>query len=110
MNKDQFLKLSIICVSITFLITLYIIFSSKFHFGFFGSIVFFLVSSLFTTIGVVGGDIFCRFAKPDMFLSSGVSDTVNKKIFWMVGPQFIGWIIGYRAGFNLLKNVFGLSF
>lgn len=110
MNKNKFLNLSIICISIAFLITLYITFSPKFHLGFFGLIAFFLISSIFTTIGMIIGDIFCRFAKPDIFISSGISDTVNKKIFWMFGPQFIGWIIGYTFGFNLLKNVFGLIF
>jgi hypothetical protein len=68
---------------------------------------FLLSATFFTTIGVHLGDAFRRFVKPDMIFTSGAVETFKTKIFWLIGPQFIGWIIGYMATSGFMKNVLG---
>lgn len=84
-------------------------FSPKVSLSFFGYIAYPLACTFFTTIGVVIGDAFCRFTKPDAFLSSGATDTFKQRIFWLIGPQFIGWFIGIIATNGFMKNVLGFS-
>lgn len=107
--QDRVLKLFLICFSIALLLTVIMVLSSKSHLGFFGNFAFLIAVSFFTTIGVVIGDTFCRFTKPDIFLSSGAGDTFKQKIFWMVGPQSIGWFIGYMATTGFMKNALGYN-
>ena len=68
---------------------------------------FIILATFFTSVAVVIGDAFCRFTKPDMFMSSGAADTFKQKIFWKVGPQSIGWFIGYIATTGFMANVLG---
>lgn len=35
------------------------------------------------------GDVFRRFAQPDLFFANGAIDIAKTRLFWMVGPQFI---------------------
>ncbi len=39
------------------------------------------------------GDAFREFTQPEAFLSSGAMDTFNKRVFWMMGPQFFSALI-----------------
>jgi hypothetical protein len=41
------------------------------------------------------GDMFRRFAQPDMFFASGAIDMAKRKLFWIVGPQLIGVLIAF---------------
>ena len=109
MEKERFAKLLGICAFIALVFTVGMLFSSKVHIGFFGYVAYPIVCTFFTTIGTVIGDAFCRFTKPDAFLSTGATDTFKKKIFWMVGPQFVGWFIGFMATSGFMKNVLGFG-
>jgi hypothetical protein len=56
------------------------------------------------------GDLFRKFATPDLYFADGAVDLALKKLFWMIGPQFsavgivfifmmavlLGGIAGYR--------------
>jgi hypothetical protein len=66
-----------------------------------------LFGTFFTTIGVAAGDAFRRFVKPDAIFTSGAFKTFKAKIFWMIGSQCIGWLIGFMATQGFMKNVFG---
>lgn len=105
--KDRFIKHASICFGVFFLIMVMTIFSSKIHLGFFGSIALVISGTFFTTIGVAIGDVFCSFVRPDAFLSSGAVDTFKKKIFWMIGPQCIGWFIGFIVSNGFMTKILG---
>jgi hypothetical protein len=34
------------------------------------------------------GDLFRRFAAPDLYFADGAIDLAKKRLFWMIGPQF----------------------
>jgi hypothetical protein len=105
--KNQFIKHAAICFGVFFIITLISVFSPKVHLGFFGNISLLLSGTFFTTIGVALGDLFRRIARPDLFLSSGAMETFKTKIFWTIGPQVIGWIMGYICTSGFMGNVLG---
>jgi hypothetical protein len=106
---NQFIKHALICFVIFFIITLISVFSPRVHLGFFGNIALLLSGTFFTTIGVALGDLFRRIAQPDAFLSSGAMDTFKTKIFWAIGPQFIGWLIGYMCTKGFMGNILGIK-
>ncbi len=105
--KERFIKHLSICFAVFFGITLLAIFSPKSHLGFFGNIALLISGTIFTTIGVFVGDAFRRFVMPDAYFTTGAVDTFKKKIFWMIGPQCIGWLIGVIACNGFMKNVLG---
>lgn len=52
------------------------------------------------------GKLFRDFVMPDAILTSGAGDTFKQKVFWMVGPQVIGAVIGLIATEGLHKTLF----
>ena len=105
--KGQVIFHAAICTAIFALITIVAAFSSGVHLGFFGFIALFIAGSIFTTIGVVIGDVLRNMAMPDAYLTTGFADSIKKKIFWSVGPQAIGWIIGIMATNGFMQNYLG---
>lgn len=99
-----------VCLTIAVVCTLISVFSSDIKLGFFGNIALLITLTIFTTIGVFIGDVLRRFTMPDAMLTSGMADTFYKKIFWMIGPQAIGWFIGMVATNGFMRNVLGLYF
>lgn len=60
------------------------------------NIFYFRFISLITIVGGSAiGNILRIIAMPDSFLSSGMVDTLKQKLFWAVGPQFFGAMIGW---------------
>lgn len=64
-----------------------------------GGVGFFVIAPIAWKLG----DVFRKFAQPEMFFANGSIDLAKKKLFWMVGPQFIGvgiafivilWLVG----------------
>jgi hypothetical protein len=104
---DRFIKHALICFGIFFCFTLVAVFSPKIHIGFFGCLALLVSGTFFTTIGVVIGDAVRRFVRPDIMLTSNAVETFQKKVFWMIGPQFIGWFIGLIACNGFMGNVLG---
>jgi magnesium-transporting ATPase (P-type) len=107
--KNIIIKNTLICSAIFIVITLVSAFSSKSHLGFFGYIALLLSGTFFTSLCVVIADVFRHFTKPDMFLSSGAMETFKTKIFWMIGPQVIGWIIGIICTNGFMGKVLGIK-
>ncbi|MGK0417271.1 MAG: hypothetical protein ACJAST_002364 [Halopseudomonas sp.] len=62
-----------------------------------------LAGTLTGTIGALIGDAVRRFAKPDMmFTSGGMGSLIWMKLFWMMGPQLVGLVIGVLLGASLV--------
>jgi hypothetical protein len=94
---------------ISFIIVFVIFLNSKITAGFFNWTVFIIVGTLFTATGTYVGYIFLNFVRPDMYFTSGVSDLFQKKIFWLVGPQFAGGGIGlFYFVPSFLSNTLGM--
>ena len=91
------------CFAIFLLLTVMAVFSSSIYLGFFGYVAMLIVGTTTTTIGVVVGDAIRRLAMPDLVFAAGGVDLRRKKVFWLVGPQAIGWFVGYIA----FKGVMG---
>lgn len=51
-----------------------------------GAVTFYMIAPIAWKLG----DAFRKFAQPEMFFANGSVDLAKKKLFWMVGPQFIG--------------------
>ena len=105
--KAQIVLHAAICTAIFGVLTVVGIFSSKVHLGFFGFIALFLCGSFFTTVGVVIGDLLRKMAMPDAYFTTGFADSIKKRVFWAVGPQVIGWIIGLIAMNGFMQNILG---
>lgn len=107
--KNKFALHAAICAGIFAVITIGAVFSSKVHLGFFGYIAMFLSGSIFTTIGVVVGDFLRNMAMPDFYTTRGFMDSIKKRIFWAIGPQAIGWLIGMMAMNGFMQNYLGYN-
>lgn len=75
--------------------------------GVWGHIWFFVFGSLFSSLGMMAGELFRRFTQPDLLLADGAQEMFKKKLFWKAGPQLIGGVVGYIAAGGLLQNVLG---
>ncbi len=107
-SKNRIIKYALICFCVMFFFSLLIAFSHKVSIGFFGHIALLISGTFFTTAGAFVGDLFRRFVMPDAYLTTGAIDTFQKKIFWSVGPQCIGWFIGLLACNGFMKSVVGI--
>ncbi len=96
-----------ICTAIFGVLSIMAAFSSEIHWGFFGYVALFISGSVLTTIGVIVGDVLRRMAMPDMYFTKGFADSIQKRIFWAVGPQAIGWFIGLIATNGFMQNYLG---
>ncbi|MGL5488622.1 MAG: hypothetical protein ACRDC6_20355 [Shewanella sp.] len=105
---DWFIKYLIICFLLVLSMALLTIFKSNVELGFWGWIAFILSGTLFMTIGSFIGGVFLSFVRPDAYFTSGAMDAFYKRIFWSVGPQFIGGLIGFMACEGFMVNVLGL--
>lgn len=106
--KERLLKHALICFGIFLIFTLLSIFSSRVHLGFFGNVALLVVGTIFTTIGVFIGDSFRLFVMPDLISASDSVDMFKKRVFWKIGPQVIGWIVGLIAFKGMMTNVLGI--
>jgi hypothetical protein len=58
-----------------------------------------IVGTLLGTGGALLGDSIRRFALPDTFYTTGgMGSIIKTKLFWMMGPQAIGMLIGVFTG------------
>ncbi|MEH6459728.1 hypothetical protein [Chitinimonas sp. JJ19] len=105
--KQSFFKCLTICFAIFLVITGMSVFSSRVHIGFFGYVAMLVFGTLFTGTGAFLGDMFRHFTRPDLIWSSSSFETLKAKIFWLVGPQVIGWIIGFIGFQGMMRNVLG---
>ena len=106
---ERFIKYALISFGLVFVWMLVGVFSSDVRIGFLGWLAFVFFGTIFITIGSFLGALFRDFVMPDMYMTSGVSDAFNKRIFWAVGPQFIGGLIGLLSCNQFLANVLGMT-
>ena len=71
--------------------------------GFFLKTFAIMVGTILGFVGAMLGDAIRRFALPDGFFTPGGMGSILKtKLFWMVGPQIIGLLIGVVLGAALV--------
>ena len=68
-------------------------------------VLFFTVGSVISFIASFIGNKLRLYAMPDsIFTSGGMTEILKAKVWWQVGPQFTGAVIGsFIAGFLFLK-------
>ena len=70
------------------------------------TLVIFIVSVLFASIGAFIGDTVRRYCKPDIVYAKEDIWTIFKtKLYWKYGPQWTGWSIGLITAIWLFFNV-----
>lgn len=102
----QYLILSFVLMLLMFLAT---VFNSHVAVGFWGWVAFLFSGTLLTGTGAFFGRLFLDFVRPDVYLTSGAVDAFYKRVFWSIGPQFIGGLIGLMATQGFMANVLGYS-
>ncbi len=64
-----------------------------------------IAGALLGIVGVRIGDALRRAAKPDIIITSGgLQGILGARIFWSVGPQTVGLLIGTVAGCSILME------
>ena len=105
----RLLKPFALCFAFFLLIDLKMVFSSLPGIGFWGGVSTLIFGTLFTGLGVLLGDGFRRFARPDVVIGTDGIDLFRQKVFWRIGPQLIGWIVGYIAFSGFMRNILGFA-
>lgn len=62
----------------------------------------FILSAPLSFIAALVGDMLRKIAMPDAFFSSGMGDTLKKKLFWAIGPQVIGLLLAQGVVWGIL--------
>lgn len=71
--------------------------------GFFAKLIAVVVGTALGIGGALLGDAVRRFAHPDaVFTTGGMLSLVWIKLFWKVGPQLVGLVIGVAVGVALV--------
>lgn len=71
--------------------------------GFFAKFFAVIVGTGLGTVGAMLGDGIRRFAMPDGIITNGgMGSLIKSKLFWMIGPQTIGLLIGVMLGASLV--------
>lgn len=77
------------------------------HLGFFGNLLFFILGSGLGYLGALVGDMLRKFVMPEfVFTSGGFGQLFKTKLFWLIGPQCIGIIVGVFTGRNIIEKMF----
>lgn len=67
--------------------------------GFFAKLLGILVGALFGWVGAIIGDALRKIAQPNAVLTSGgLLQLAGLKLFWKIGPQSIGVVLGVALG------------
>lgn len=71
--------------------------------GFFLKLIAIIVGAVLGLVGAVLGDAIRKFAQPDaVFTSGGMLQLIWVKVFWRIGPQVIGLVLGVALGTSLV--------
>ena len=69
------------------------------HAGFMTKVFAVLVGTVLGTLFAVIADVIRRYAHPDVIITNGgFFSLIGAKLFWQVGPQVIGLVIGVFLG------------
>ncbi|AIN13420.1 TPA: permease [Yersinia enterocolitica] len=55
---------------------------------------------LVPALGIFIGNLLRLWLRPDVVLGT-TQQVIGARIFWAIGPQFIGWMVGFIAASNL---------
>lgn len=67
--------------------------------GFSAKLLAILIGTLFGWVGAMIGDALRKIAQPDaVFTSGGLLQLAGLKLFWKIGPQSIGVVLGVALG------------
>jgi hypothetical protein len=73
--------------------------------GFFAKFFAFILGAAFGLGGAMIGDAIRRFALPDSFFTSGgIGSIIWTKVFWAIGPQVVGLVIGTALGIGIILH------
>jgi hypothetical protein len=71
--------------------------------GFFAKLIAVVVGSVLGLAGAMIGDAIRKYAHPDaVFTTGGIVQLIWIKVFWQIGPQVIGMVIGVAIGSALV--------
>ena len=71
--------------------------------GFFLKLIAIVFGAVLGLVGAVLGDAIRKFAQPDaVFTSGGMIQIIWVKVFWRIGPQVIGLVLGVAIGVSLV--------
>ena len=71
--------------------------------GSFLKLIAIVVGAVLGLVGAVLGDAIRKFAQPDaVFTSGGMLQLIWVKVFWRIGPQVIGLVLGVALGTSLV--------
>ncbi|MDH0897617.1 MULTISPECIES: hypothetical protein [unclassified Pseudomonas] len=71
--------------------------------GFFMKFLAFIAGAVMGLVGALIGDAIRRFAQPDaVYTTGGALHLIWLKLFWLLGPQVIGLILGIALGSSLV--------
>lgn len=91
----KFIKYLILSTIFSGAITIMPLFNADYSISFLGYATFFISFSIIPAIGAFIGNALREFTIPDsIFTTEGMSGILKAKLFWMFGPQCIGFIIG----------------
>lgn len=110
-NMPTILKYLIITFFINITLLLFNLFSSKgVSHGIWEWVAIIFFGTIFSTIGASIGNFLREIAHPDAILTNGgLYEILKTKIFWAIGPQSIGWLIGMAIASNMLKKWFDIA-
>lgn len=71
--------------------------------GFFAKLIAVVVGSVLGLVGAMLGDAIRKYAHPDaVFMTGGILQFIWIKVFWQIGPQVIGLVLGVVLGASLV--------
>jgi hypothetical protein len=105
-NMKTYTKYLLISYAFSVVLTATRAFSKTDPYSFLEHTYFLIAMGAFVASFAYAGKMFRDFVMPDAVLTTGAVDTFKQKVFWMVGPQIIGAVIGMIATHGLHKTLF----
>lgn len=101
-----FTKYLLVSYALSVVITISRAFSKIETLSFVEHVYFLLATGVFVASFAYVGKLFRDFVMPDAMITSGALESFKQKVFWMIGPQVIGGLIGLFATHGLHKTLF----
>lgn len=92
-------------IYLVFAILVSCFFAFRSDLGFFGKILAAVAFSIFGFVGILLGDFFRKCICADFILTSGLGNMIYQKLFWMAGPQLVGYMAGMYLSLWLLMSM-----
>ena len=96
---------SVEIIYLVFAILVSCFFAFRSDLGFFGKILAAVAFSIFGFVGILLGDFFRKCICADFILTSGLENMIYQKLFWLAGPQLVGYMGGMYLSLWLLMSM-----